>query len=116
MSDLPKFPVKMSATKLLAKVKELKKQYPEAIYCKSDGLDCCKYFSGRVKNGPKTHGCIIGQAIRELYPENIAFLKKLDDDPDCDTSIEDLLPRSKTTDLLQSIQINQDHDVTWGES
>ena len=116
MSDLPKFPVKMSATKLLAKVKELKKQYPEALYSKPNEHDCCKYFSGRVKNGPKTHGCIIGQAIRELYPENIAFLKKLDNDPESDTAIDDLLPMSKSRDLLQSIQNNQDYNVTWGKS
>ncbi len=106
-------PTKMSATKILAKVKELQKQYPNAVY--SRVKDYCSYTSGRVKNGPKTHGCIIGQAIRELYPENFASLKMYERDADSSIGIDDILPESKTCSILATIQDNQDYETHWGE-
>lgn len=106
-------PTKMSATKLLAKVKELQKQYPNAVYSKAK--DYCSYTSGRVKNGPKTHGCIIGQAIRELYPENFSAIKKHEKKFDSSLGIGDILPDSKTRSILGIIQYNQDYATPWGE-
>lgn len=106
-------PTKMSATKLLAKVKELQKQYPNAVY--SRAKDYCSYTSGRVKNGPKTQGCIIGQAIRELYPENFASLKMYEKHADASLQISDILPESKTCSYLAAIQENQDAYKSWGE-
>lgn len=105
-------PTKMSATKILAQVKKLKKQYPNAVY--SRAKDYCSYTSGRVKNGPKTQGCIIGQAIRELYPENFASLKMYERDADSSLGIDDILPDSKTCSILAAIQHNQDYSNPWG--
>lgn len=106
-------PTKMSATKLLAKVKELQKQYPNAIY--SQAKDYCSYTSGRVKNGPKTQGCIIGQAIRELYPENFSAIKKHEKEFDSSLGIVDILPKTKPCSYLAIIQDNQDYATPWGE-
>lgn len=53
----------ITVSQIYNEVEKLVNEYPEAIY-----KGHCNYITGKVENGPKEEGCIIGQAIRRLDP------------------------------------------------
>lgn len=102
-------------SEILKEVRRLQKQYPDCVYTQ----ESCSYTSGSCKNGPKTKGCLVGQAIRGVYPELFKSIKK-NDDTGC--SIEsiilsgayDIKGSQRDKDRLQNIQCNQDNRKPWG--
>lgn len=62
----------MQRTKKLStvvrRVRRLAAKYPKAVYKAPEGAAVCYYNKGKVVNGPKVEGCIVGQAIRGYNP------------------------------------------------
>ena len=106
--------------RVLAKVKELAKKYPAAVY-KPTGS--CKYTVGRVEDGPKRCGCLIGQALVSCRPTLKEKLSNLDKSRNisfnhlCDKL--DLIRTKNDENIaakLSDIQYCQDSGYTWSES
>lgn len=95
-------------------VDRLRKEYPEAIY----NSNPCSYSKGNVKNGPKTKGCLIGQAIRNVYPDLFNDIKKNNDSYEIESlinSIDCITGSDRDIERLSKIQMNQDCGVMWGK-
>jgi hypothetical protein len=109
--------MKMKASKLLEEVIRIAKENPDAVY---HGLeDGCYYNAGTVSGGEQCYaeGCLIGQAIRNIYPETY------DSEPmiGCGADVEDLYDLFSTGDyckvilqMLGDIQRAQDSGMPWG--
>ena len=107
--------------KIVSRVKWLAKKYPNAEYILDDTTGNCLYTKGHVDNGPKSLGCLIGQAILHVCPELKKKLQHMDDKVVgasvclvnlgiCDTTyITDLK-------LLDDIQYWQDSGEKWSEA
>lgn len=101
---------------ILNECKKLKRKYPNAKY--EPGHFGCAFGSGRVKNGPRTHGCLVGQAIRRVYPALFKIIKnKEKKGDDFYSSILDLkeLGVQGNGEKLNRLQANQDQGIPWGE-
>lgn len=110
--------VKYEAGVILKEVRRLKKEYPDAVYTVgSNGTDVCSYIYGKVTNGPKTHGCIVGQAIRKCYPDLFNTLKKYEKDTSEGIFLLGVsnIGLTGSTTTLERIQQNQDSGKKWGE-
>jgi hypothetical protein len=101
-------PAKFTKEQLIDKVKELARQYPNAVYQRPhSNKSACYYDKGKVENGPETEGCIFGHALRALDPE-IVF-------PENPIGISNFLyilevPRDP---VFGEIQYNQDCGMNW---
>lgn len=106
---------KITAGPLVAEVKRLQKEFPEAVYHQKSN-DGCSYSSGTVSKGPKTRGCLIGQALRNVYPY---LFKTAKSDYDV-IAVEEVLSNLNIVTTknqlfyLQTVQENQDNGVCWG--
>lgn len=106
---------KYKAGPIVTEVKRLQKEFPEAVYINKSGMSC-SYSKGSVSKGPKTRGCIVGQAIRVVYPELFKIAKKKFDS----ATVGFLTMRLgiEATDgqlaYLARTQQNQDFGYRWG--
>ena len=100
------------ASVILAEVNRLRKEYPDAVYNSNE----CSYSKGHVKNGPKTKGCIIGQAIRNVYPDLFKKIKLVYDGYEVNRIIlgYKVDGSAKQINKLKNIQWHQDRKVPWG--
>lgn len=106
----------MDLKKIVQEIRKLAEKYPEAEYDSSGSQ--CLYTKGRVYGGPKTHGCIVGQAIRRAHPEELESLKKQDAVGDMDAH-RMLGPHCKENeelclDWITEVQNQQDGGASWG--
>lgn len=105
------------ASEIIKEVKRLKREYPKCVY--SNGLKACTYSSGTCKNGPKTKGCIIGQAIRNIYPVLFRIIASPHEKYN-NCRISDIIYgcdikcTENQLDLLTKYQKNQDDNMEWG--
>jgi hypothetical protein len=93
------------AATIIKRVRKLVEQYPDALYEHAS----CYYSSGVVKNGPKTPGCIIGQACRGYMK-----IEQLDDA----NAVDELEIDGTRYELgwLSKIQFKQDIGLTWANA
>jgi hypothetical protein len=94
--------------KLVARVRQLAADYPEAVYSKGGNEFCC-YLSGQA-NGVPHHGCIVGVAmqlegmINEEFTGGIVAL--LEQRTTCDSE-------SSEATWLSYVQNEQDSGCSW---
>lgn len=107
---------KITAGPLVTEVKRLQKEFPEAVYKRKSGKNC-SYSSGTVSKGPKTHGCLVGQALRNVYPDLFKIAKKEYDTYGVKELLDDLniTATQNQIDYLETVQSNQDDRVCWGK-
>ena len=112
--------MKTTLQKIVSRVKFLGKKYPRAKYNKIGGI--AFYTKGKVSNGPKLTGCIIGQAICHVRPDLRKRLTTMDMNA-CAPVVEDCLMELKIisrctddSDFLDRVQSNQDRGKSWGKS
>ena len=110
---------------LTTEVERLANLYPNAVYKRESVGTSCKYTRGEVINSDNGEvvgcGCIIGQAILNLYPGLRDQLESVD--RFAALSVTDLLYRLTYTnaesqadiDYLMEIQNKQDREASWGE-
>ena len=108
---------KYKASKILEEVSRLKKEYPEAVYSPGPSIVTCSYSKGHVKNGPKTKGCPIGQAIRNVYPDLFEKVKNGYDTEAVDEVLcsTEIVCSEKQKERLLKIQANNDDLQKWGK-
>ena len=112
---------------IIAEIKRLQKEFPGGIYAASmpqedpvdrvgNEISTCSYSKRRVTKGPRTHGCIVGQAVRNAYPELFKIMKR-DHDNDTVSRFLKSVGISHTDnqlDWLSRVQDNQDSGACWG--
>lgn len=106
---------KYKAGPIVTEVKRLQKEFPEAMYINKSGMSC-SYSKGSVSKGPKTRGCIIGQAIRVVYPELFKIAKEKFDSVVVGDLIDNLGIEATDGQLAYLIETQQNQDVgrRWG--
>lgn len=114
--------------KLIDAVKQLKDEYPNAVYYRDPdypygGVGDCSYADGRIKGGPPSCGCLIGQGLRLCgVPDDV--LVHLDSMEIVSANeFGAMLHRETGVDVtdeegvfLESVQVHQDAGKTWGDS
>lgn len=101
------------SSEVLKEVRRLKKAYPDAIYNRPKNVNACFYSKGIVKNGPKTCGCLIGQAIRNIYPDLFTKLKNNEIRNGASSAADDIDLIGNSVDRLAMIQLAQDMGECW---
>lgn len=102
--------------KLELEVRRLAEEFPNAIYRNRP----CLYNSGIVENGPETEGCIFGQALSILHPED----KESFDRTSCFETINniselierlypDMKEDGRACEWFYRVQVAQDTGSTW---
>jgi hypothetical protein len=108
---------KYRAGVLIRYIRILQKQYPEAVYKKNTKSSGCYYSQGSISGGPKTKGCIVGQAIRHVYPDLFQEIKGTSYDESSVDAIIDNFDFDCTVNQrhwLMNFQNNQDSQNCWG--
>lgn len=99
---------------LVTKIRELGEKYPFATYQKPDECTTCRYDIGHVENGPNSCGCIVGQAMREVSPENYERIASKEISfTYLSRCVLELGPCIQTI-WIQSVQNAQDAGLSWG--
>lgn len=102
---------------LIAEVRRLADEYPDAIY----DNDLCFYTCGKVTNGPKEEGCIFGQVLRKVCPNiDLSKFEDCDNSDYCD-NIEEVLRKINLNSYpldkwCETVQYQQDQKKTWSEA
>ena len=114
-------------SEIVKEAKALQKEYPEAKYKFSKTSHehavtvGCDYFCGGVSKGPKTKGCLVGQAISRAYPSLRQEIKSNDDLGHTSYRIHEIIAdynicgSRRDQKYLEKIQFNQDSGVEWGK-
>ena len=101
-------------SEILKEVRRLQKEYPNCVY----NQDTCSYSKGSCKKGPKTKGCIIGQAIRNVYPDLFELIKRDDDTNSIESIISsknyEITGSKRDIGRLEDVQNRQDQAFEWG--
>lgn len=105
---------KITAGPLVTEVKRLQKEFPEATYKKIGSS--CSYSTGTVSKGPKTRGCIVGQALRNVYPDLFKVAKKEYDTYGVTELLDNMniMVTKNQMNYLETVQNNQDVGFCWG--
>lgn len=108
-----------SVKEIEAKVRELASKYPDAEYQTPD--TACYYTQGRVRNGPEREGCLMGQALIELNPNEEEYLAHQDVGEsvgimDILGQMHDVPDDPETSRWLDRVQASQDGGQSWAEA
>lgn len=102
---------------LVANVRKLAKEYPDAKYRSPDGGGCY-YTRGTVVDGPEAPGCIVGQALPSHVMDRL-----IEVDNEGSGNIPYVLGDALDTDYdrgvflwLDVVQSHQDLGKTWSEA
>ncbi len=90
----------------MEQIKVLANQYPDTLYGRLDKF--CSYKNGKA--GPGS-GCIVGQAIKEVAPDIYEMMVQFEDESDNSFEYQAVGNYYK----INSIQMKQDRNETWGE-
>lgn len=100
---------------IAANIIRLAYKYPKAVYQKlppeKTGNSGCLYNRGKVLNGPKTFGCLVGQAIRMTDKD---VYKKIKNNLGAFYSICSYQPNNCWYQFIVSVQTMQDRGEPWG--
>lgn len=97
----------IDSTTIRLEVIRLANESPDAVYPSNEKL--CSYLHGKCGNG---NGCLVGQAIQNLYPKYF----ELHPDVIEDTGVQSLPELTKVCkSWLEQIQLLQDACHPWGE-
>lgn len=124
LMGIPTEPVVYKTSEIVKEAKALQKEYPEAKYKfsktshENSVVVGCDYFSGGVSKGPKTRGCLVGQAISRAYP---SLRQEINSKGHTGSTISDIITEydicgsKRDQEYLEKIQFNQDSGVEWGK-
>lgn len=106
---------KIRAGVIIKEIRMLQSEYPEAIY-QNDCGGGCSYSKGSVAGGSRKKGCLIGQALRNTYPDVYKAVKKLNDYVTIASLISELgiVCTENQKNWLINVQTNQDASKPWG--
>lgn len=93
------------ASTLIKRIRKLAEQYPNATY--QPGPTGCEYYTGHVKNGPITEGCLVGQAARGYVKIPSWFTGPVE-------LLLELTGPPKEWHWLEDVQTAQDIGKRWG--
>lgn len=111
--------------KLKRAVLSLAKKWPDASYVRHTGEDgsSCQLSRGKVHDGPRICGCIIGQALVESGLASKRKIRSMDDVPVVATIphkfIEPSKPSAESLEIIHwmtKVQEFQDSGIRWSTS
>lgn len=103
----------VEATELENAVRELVKEKPDVVYTGVEGRWGCFYTKG---NAGGECGCLIGQALRRLNPEDYDKLAKREELGECLQSVMLLNIVRGNCEWLQHVQHYQDRYFSWSQA